>query len=225
MAKFKPRRPITEPEEVLTLAQRWLEPVKKYWKPLLVVGLITATVALGTGINAHLKARKESQATEALAQVNLKTTDKAQEAQALQGLEKVIREHSGTAAGRQAGLLRANLLYRQQNYVEAAKAFESLKDRDPGLAPFVTENLSYCYEASGDLKKAAEVLKPLADQVTGPFEAELWRRLAYLYEKAGEPKEAVPYWKKLLEQPKQHPAVITYLKEKIAATERSGVRD
>ena len=220
MAKFKPRRPITQPEEVLSLAQRWLEPVKQYWKPILIVSIITVLVVLVWGINAHLKARKESQAAAALAQVNLKTQDKTQEDRALQGLEKVLREFPGTSASRQAELLRANLLYRQKNYVEAAKAFESLKDRDPGLAPFVTENLSYCYEALGDLKKAAEVLKPMTEQVAGPFEAELWRRLAYLYEKAGEPKEAVPYWKKLLDQPKQHPAVMSYFKEKIAAAEK-----
>lgn len=221
MAKLKsrPRPSLTEPEEVLTLAQRWLEPVKKYWKYLLVMGLITVAVALGSGINALLQARKESQADTALAQINLKAQGAAPETQALQGLEKVIREYPGTGAAREAELLRANLLYRQKNFAEAAKAYESLSQRDPGLAPFIAESLSYCYEALGDFKKAASVLKPAADQVRGPFQGEVWRRLAFLYEKAGEPREAAPYWKKLLERQNQTPGVVPYLKEKVAAAE------
>ncbi|MBM4273138.1 MAG: tetratricopeptide repeat protein [Deltaproteobacteria bacterium] len=222
MAKLKPRRPLAlqESEEVLNLAQRLLEPVKKYWIYILIMGLITAAVALGAGINAYLQARKESQASAALAQVNLKPQDAAQETQTLQGLEKVIREYSSAGAAREAELLRANLLYRQKNFAEAAKAYESLSLPDPGLAPFIAESLSYCYEALGDFKKAAAVLQPAADQVKGPYQGEVWRRLAFLYEKAGEPREAAPYWKKLLERPNQAPGVVPYLKEKVAATEK-----
>jgi lipopolysaccharide biosynthesis regulator YciM len=221
MAKPRPRRRpgLTEPEEVLTLAQRWLEPVKKYWKYMLVLGLIIVAVALGAGINAYLQARNESRADAALAQVNLQAPDAAPETQAVQGLENIIKEYPGTGAAREAALLRANLLYRLKNFGEAAKAYESLSRQDPELAPFIAESLSYCYEGLGDFKKAAAVLKPAADQVKGPFQGEVWRRLAFLYEKAGEPREAAPYWKKLLEMPNQAPGIIPYLKEKVAAAE------
>jgi lipopolysaccharide biosynthesis regulator YciM len=205
---------------MLTLAQRWLEPLKKYWLYFLVLGLMAVAVALGAGIRSHLQARKEYQAAQALARVNLKAEGQAQEAQAVQGLEKVIREFPDAAAAREAELLRANLLYRLKKYAEAAKAYESLREMDPGLAPFISDSLSYCYEALGDYLKAVAVMKPVADQVAGPFQAEVWRRLAYLHEKAGEPREAAPYWKKLLEQPNQPPGALPYLKEKVAAAEK-----
>jgi lipopolysaccharide biosynthesis regulator YciM len=82
----------------------------------------------------------------------------------------------------------------------------------------VNESLSYCYEGMGNFKKAAAVLKPLAEQVAGPLKVEVLRRLAVLYEQAKEPKEAAVYWGKLLDQ-RPDAALVPYLQEKLAAAE------
>ncbi len=87
----------------------------------------------------------------------------------------------------------------------------------------VTESLSYCYEGLGNFKKAAEVLKPAAEQADGPLKTEIMRRLAMLYDKAKEPKEAAVYWRKLLEKPPDA-ALVPYLQEKLAAAE-AGARN
>ena len=123
------------------------------------------------------------------------------------------------SAAREAQLTRANLLYRLAQYGGAAKAYESLLDgRDPGWDTLVNESLSYCYEGMGNFKKAAEVLKPVVEQSSGPLKSEVMRRLAMLYEQAQEPKEAAVYWRKLLDQPPDA-ALVPYLQEKLAAAE------
>ncbi len=73
--------------------------------------------------------------------------------------------------------------------------------RDPAWNNLIVESLSYCYEGMGNYKKAAEVLKPMVDQTSGPMQTEVIHRLAMLYDLAKEPREAAVYWRKLLEKP------------------------
>jgi lipopolysaccharide biosynthesis regulator YciM len=180
-------------------------------------------VGLGAwGVNARLQEGREDKAVAALALVTPKADLKAPNVAAAQALEKFVNEHTGTRAAREAQLTRANLLYRLTQYGEAAKAYESLLDgRDPGWDTLVNESLSYCYAGMGNFKKAAEVLKPVAEQVSGPLKHEVMRRLAMLYEQAKEPKEAAVYWRKLLDQPPDA-ALVPYLQEKLAAAEAQG---
>jgi lipopolysaccharide biosynthesis regulator YciM len=221
MAKISSRRKVTldNPEEVLNLAQRLMERVKPYAKWVVVAGVVIA-VGLGAwGVNVRLQASREEKALAALSLVTPKADLKAPDAAAAQALGKFINEHAGTRAAREAQLLRANLLYQLAQYGEAAKAYESLLDgRDPGWDTLVQESLSYCYEGMGNFKKAAEVLKPVAEQISGPMNTEVMHRMAMLYEQAKEPKEAAIYWRKLLDQPPDA-ALVPYLQEKLAAAE------
>lgn len=224
MAKLTPRRRVAldNPEEVYSLAQRLLAPVKPYAKWLVLAGVVIA-VGLGAwAVNARLQEGREDKAVATLALVTPKADLKAPNADAAKALEKFVKEHTGTRAAREAQLTRANLLYRLAQYGEAAKAYESLLDgRDPGWDTLVNESLSYCYEGMGNFKKAAEVLKPVAEQSSGPLQKEVMRRLALLYEQAKEPKEAAVLWRKLLDQPPDA-ALVPYLQEKLAAAEAQG---
>jgi len=221
MAKLTPRRRLAldNPEEVYTLAQRLLEQVRPYAKWLVSGGVVIA-VGLGAwGINAMLQTRRQEKAAAALVQVTPKANLNAPDVAAAKALEKFVSEYAGARAAREAQLMRAGLLYRLQQYGEAATAYESLLDgRDPNWDNLITESLSYCYEGLGNLKKAAEVLKPLAENAFGPMKGEVRRRLAMLYEQAQEPQEAAVHWRKLLDQPPDA-ALVPYLQEKLAAAE------
>jgi predicted negative regulator of RcsB-dependent stress response len=221
MAKLTSRRRLAldNPEEVLNLAQRLLEQVKPHAKWLVLAGVVIA-VGLGAwGVTARMQASRQDKAAAALAQVTPKADLKAPDAAAAKALEKFVNEYAGTRAAWEAQLTRANLLYQLEQYGEAAKAYESLLDgRDPDWDILVQESLSYCYEGMGNFKKAAEVLKPVAEQISGPLQSEFRRRLAMLYEQAKEPKEATVYWRKLLDQPPDA-ALVPYLQEKLAAAE------
>ena len=224
MAKVTSRRrsALDNPEEVLNLAQRLLEQVKPYAK-WLILGVVVIAVGLGGwGVNAMMQERRQEKAGAALALVTPKADLKAPDVAAAKALEKFVNEYAGTLAAREAQLTRANLLYKLGQYGEAAKAYESLLDtRDPGWDILVNESLSYCYEGMGNVKKAAEVLKPLAEQVSGPLKNEVLRRLAILFEQAKEPQEAAVYWRKLLDHP-PNAALVPYLQEKLAAAEAAG---
>jgi predicted negative regulator of RcsB-dependent stress response len=226
MAKMTPRRrsALDNPEEVYTLAQRLLERLKPYATWLVVAGVVVV-VGLGAwGVNARMQASREEKAVAALSLAIPKVDLNAPDAAAAKALEQFVKEYAGTRAAREAQLLRANLLYRLKQYGDAALAYESLLDgRDPGWDTLVTESLSYCYEGLGNFKKAAEVLKPLAGEASGPMKGEVMRRLAMLYDQAKEPKEATVYWRKLLDQPPDA-ALVPYLQEKLAAAEAGSKR-
>ncbi len=221
MAKTSARRKsvLDNPEEVLNLAQIWVERLKRQWV-WIAAGLgLAAILLVAWGISASLKQGREGRAAAALAQVRPKLAAPEAGAETAKALEKVAREYPGTKAGRDATLLRANLLYRQKNYAEAAKAYEALlPSGDPAWDNLISESLSYCYEALGDFKKAAATLKGVEAQTEGPLKGELNQRLAMLLEKAGDYQEAAVYWKKLLEAA-GNPAMKPYLQEKLAAAE------
>jgi lipopolysaccharide biosynthesis regulator YciM len=221
MAKISSRRRVTldSPEEVLNLAQRLLAQVRPYAKWL---GLGAAVIAVGLGawgINAAMQANRETKATAALGQMAPQAEVKDPADADVKALSQFVREYAGTRAAREAQLRLANLLFGLGRYREAAQAYESLlSGRDPGWDTLVNESLSYCYEGLGDFKKAAAVLKPVAEQTFEPLKSEVMRRLAMLYEKAQNPQEAAVYWRKLLAQ-SPNPALAPYLQERLAAAE------
>ncbi len=224
MAKTSARRKsvLEQPEEVLNLAQRGLEWAKGQWK-WLALGLTLVVVVLAAWfINAQLRERREAQAAAALERLRPRLAA-AQTGTALaQELEQVVKDYPGTGGARDAQLLRANLFYKMKNYAVAAQAYEALlPSGDPAWDILINESLSYCYEGLGDFKKAAATLKGVAEQTDGPLKGEALQRLALLLEKSGDYKEAGVYWQKLLDQG-GNPAMIPYLKEKLAAAKAKG---
>ncbi len=220
MAKISSRRRglLEDPEQVLNLAQRWLETARRQWKWLAAALVVVVVVFAAWGIHGRMQAAREDRAAAALVQLRPKLGAEAPEA-AAKVLKEMIAKYPGTKTASEAELLRANLLYRMKNYAEAAKSYQALlQGGDPGWSTLVSESLSYCYEGLGDYKKAAESLQPVADQSTGGFHAEVVQRLAMLYEKAGQPGEAAVYWKKLLDQA-PNPVLLSYLKERLSEAE------
>ncbi len=219
MAKITARRKsiMDNPEEVLTLAQVWLEQVKRQWK-WLALGLgVVVIVLAGWFINGQMREHREAQAAAALDKVRPQLAAPA--AGTALALEQMAKEHPGTKAARAARLLRANLLYKEKKYAEAAKAYEALlPSGDPAWDAMVSESLSYCYEGQGDFQKAAATLKGVLDQASAGLKSEETQRLAVLLEQAGDFREAAVYWKKLLAEP-GNPALQPYLQEKLAAAE------
>ncbi len=221
MAKISARRKsvLDNPEEVLNLAERLLEQVKRQAK-WLILGLVVVVVVLAAWFaHAKMQEHREEQAVAALAKVRPQAAAPEANAETAKALEQVVRDYAGTFGARDAQLLRANLLYKMKNYAEAAKAYEALlRGGDPGWDTLINESLSYCYEGQGDFKKAAATLKGVEEQVSGPFKGVITQRLALLLEQAGDYKEAVVYWKKLLDEG-GNPAMKPYLEEKLAAAE------
>src|SRR5512143_2157106 len=98
MAKISARRKsvLDNPEEVLNLAQRLLEQVKRQGK-WLVLGLAVVVIALVAWfINARMQERREAQALEALARVHPKLAAPEAEAEAVKALEQLTRDYAGT---------------------------------------------------------------------------------------------------------------------------------
>jgi len=222
MARKKARRRLPqEPEEILTLAQRSLNLVKPYLRWLLVGGGVVLLVLLGWSTYSYLTYRREAQAQAALEQVRpgLSQPDKADEI--LKALDRLVEEHGGTNAARLGELYRAHLLFQTRKYEEATKAYEALQAALRGkdlmnLRPLVTESLSYCYEARGDYAKAAEILKPLAEETKGAYQTVLLSHLAQLYDQAGNHEAAAALWQRLLNKA-PNPALASYWKERLTA--------
>lgn len=224
MAKRKPRRrtAIQEPEEILGLAQQTLNQARPYLKWLIAGGIIIALIILGWVGSAYLKHSRESRAQASLEELRPKLSQPDQTDAAIQGLDALIRQYPSTQAALMGLVFKAHLLYQTGKYADAAQIYKELRsalgNNDPyGWSPFVTESLSYCYEAQGDYAQAAQTLKPLVDQAQGNYQTLLLARLAVLYDKAGKRPDAEAAWQRLLTQVK-NPALASYWKEKLAGS-------
>ena len=223
MAKRKPRRRAPqEPDEILSLAQQSLNYVRPYLKWLIgggIILLLGIAVWFGSG---YLKQSRESRAQAALEQLRPQLSQTDQTDAAIQSLDALIKKYPSTNAALMGRLFKAHLLYQTEKYADAARTYKDLRaalgNHDPyGWKPFVTESLSYCYEAQGDYAQAAQTLKPLVNQVQGNYQTLLLSRLAVLYDKAGNRAEADAAWQRLLTQV-QNPALASYWKERLAGS-------
>ena len=226
MARRKPRRRAPkEPEEILSVAQQSMDYVKPYLKWLVMGGVILVLGILGWSGYAYLQHSRESRAQAVLDGVRpqLSQPDKAEAA--IKSLDALVKNYPSTKAALVGRLFKGHLLYQNNKYADAAQAYEELRsalgNQDPyGWIPFVTESLSYCYEAQGNYAKAALTLKPLADRTSGNYQTVLLARLALLYDKAGNQPEAASAWQRLLSQA-QNPALASYWKEKLTNSQNT----
>lgn len=226
MARRRPRRrPLKEPEEILTLVQRSMNWLKPYLKWFLLGGGVLLLIFLSWSSYTYYQYRRETQAQAALEQVRSHLGQPEKVEEALKALEGLIRDYQGTAAARLGEFYKAHLLFQSKKYEEATRLYEelhaALKRGDPwNLRPVVAESLSYCYEVRGDYVKAAETLKPVVEEVTGNYQSVLLSHLGLLYERAGNPKEAAAVWQRLLPQA-HNPALVSYWKEKLSAGDQT----
>ncbi len=203
-------------EEVLTWFQQMVKKAEHYGKWLAGGAGVIILALVVWMVVAHYQAQKEEQADAALAAKLPQLGQSQAPAPALKDMEEIIREYPGTAAAREAQLFRAHLLYQEKKYKEAAQAYEAVQGKFPALNPLITGALSYCYEAQGDYRQAAALLKPLAEKSTGVQKGELTWRLARLLEAAGDKAEARRYYQLLVESPPE-PGLKPYMQEKVAA--------
>jgi predicted negative regulator of RcsB-dependent stress response len=221
MAKPRSRRRdfVEQPPEIFSLQLRLLQYLKDNWK-WFAAGLALLFIALAVfGVRVQLQVRHQQQAGLAMARVAPLLSKPESAAEALKGLDQILKDYPDSPAAYEAALFRAHLLYQTGDYAAAAKAYEALAQAPKSLGDtLVADSLSYCYEALGDFRKAAQTLTPAADKAAAPLQSELYRRLAILLEKAGAPQEAAPYWQKLADKPPD-PSLLPYFKEKLAAAE------
>ena len=210
-----------EPEEILGAAQQALNYVRPYLKWLILGAVIVAVVLVSWSGYAYLEHSREVKAQAALDKARPKLSQPDQAEAAITTLNTLIQDYPSTRAAQMARLFKAHLLFQTKKYADAAKTYEEVRSalgsKDPDAwSPFVTESLSYCYEAQGDYAKAAQTLKPLVDGASGSYQTIILAHLALLYDKAGNHKEAADTWQRLLSRP-HNPALASYWKEKLAA--------
>ena len=220
MSRRKPQfRGPREPEEIIGVAQQALDYVRPYLKWLILGGVALAVLLLAWSGYAYFQHSREVRAQAALEKARPELSQPDQAEAAIKSLTTLIQDYPSTQAAQMARLFKAHLLYQTKQYADAAKIYEELRSSsgtDPyAWSPFVTESLSYCYEAQGDYAKAAQTLKPLVDRALGSYQTILLAHLASLYDQAGNHKEARDAWQRLLTQ-SQNPALVSYWKERLA---------
>ncbi len=225
MSRRKPQvRGPREPEEILNAAQKALAFLKPYAQWLIMGSVALAVALMAWSGYAYFKHSREARAQAALDQLRVKLSQPEQAEEALKTLNALIQDYPATHAALMARLFKGHLLYQTKRYADAANAYEeartALGNQDPNAwSPFVTESLSYCYEAQGEYAKAAQTLKPLVDLSSGNYQTVLLERLALLSDKAGNQKEAEDIWQRLLSAA-HNPALLSYWKEKLAQSQQ-----
>jgi predicted negative regulator of RcsB-dependent stress response len=209
---------LKQPDDFISLSSQVIEYISKNLKVVLLgLGLIIL-VGGGWGVWKMNQTQRQEKAAELLQKASLGLSRPETTSSTLEALRNIVAEYPHTGAALQALILQAHLLYQDKKFTEAGAVYESLRGQDPGLEPLVTENLSYCYEAQKEYKKAAEVLDPLIGDAKLPYQGEMLRRQALLYEQGGDIARSLAAYRRLLEQnPKS--TLSGYLKEKITSLE------
>ncbi len=222
MARRKPpARGPREPEEIIGAARQALDYLQPYLKWLIACAVTLVIILIAWSGYAYLQSSREARAQAALDKARPELSRPEEATGALAALDPIIKDYPSTQAAQMARLFKADLLYQTKKYAEAAKEYEAVRaglgsNDSYAWSPFITESLSYCYEAQGEYAKAAQTLKPVADEAHGSYQSLVLGHLALLYDKAGQHREASDIWKRLLSQT-QSPALKSYWQEKLAA--------
>lgn len=116
-------------------------------------------------------------------------------------LEKVARDHAGTAAGAQAAILAADtyLNYQQPDKaIEIARAGAQSMSEKNMLASLVKMELGNAYAVKGDCKEAVKVWGQIIDnKAVGFLHADASLRSGLCYEALNEPQKAMEMYQKV----------------------------
>ncbi len=210
-----PRKPFVKNEDkFISFSSRLLEFCKKNLKILLLGFTLVILAGAGWAVIHKIYQQRAISAAVSLEKVRPELSPSGEVDKSLAALQQVISDYPDSGAAFQARLFKAQLLYQQQKYAEAAAIYESLRGGDPGLEVLLTESLSYCWEGQKQFQRAAEILEPLVKDHKLPYRGELLRRQAMLYEEAGDRARALTCYRRLLGQ---HPdaAFTPLIEEKI----------
>lgn len=164
-----------EEDRFLEWLMHAVEVVQQKWQLFVagVVGVIAVALAINYALGAQ-EANKEA-ATGLLGEVLIAETN-GQEEQAIKMAEQLIRTYAGTPAAAQGMLVLANRYYLQGRYQEAEQQYQRyLSDYgDTDILVYgAWSGLAACFEAQGDLQKAAAKYREYATKHAGAEQTSL----------------------------------------------------
>ena len=127
-----------------------------------------------------------------------------------QGLQAIVDEHGSTKTGQLAKLYLANSYYAIKNYNKALEYYDDISVSDKLVSASAIAGAAACYEAKGDLSKAASYFEKAASKNMTLMQApENLQRSAVDYAAAGKKEKAV----ELLQTLKKEFPTSTYARE------------
>lgn len=190
MAKRYTRKELKRPDQFQTFWTRVYEFLRTTSKPLAIGALATVVVLAGIFLFMSLRDKGRAESSKALAQAlrilnsesgpQLEDPDAQKEAHegdvpkfkteaerrdaAIKALDKVISDHGGSPAGRDALMVRAGVLYDLGRHDQALSDYKTFLSKGPkgNLRALAHEGLGYVYEAKGELDRALEEYRLIA---------------------------------------------------------------
>jgi tetratricopeptide (TPR) repeat protein len=109
-----------------------------------------------------------------------------------QGLQAVVDEYGSTKAGQIAKMYLADSYYALKNYEKASEYYDDISSSDKVISASAIAGVAACYEAKGDLDKAASYFeKAAAKNMTMMQAPENLQRSAVNYAAVGKKEKAV----------------------------------
>lgn len=204
--KIKRKELLKEPDEFLTFSSRlfyWIHTHQRHlaYAGAVILGLFALYMA-GYFYYGHLNKQGQTHYNLAYQTMtsNMKPDNdpkKWEEAERL--FKKVVKDYSLSKVSRLALPEAAYAAYRQKRYDEAISLYANFLHKigdDPQYRILTQIALATCYEAKGELAKAAKQLEPITQDMTSPFRELAMMNLARVYRLEHKQKDA----KKILEQ-------------------------
>ena len=213
--KKKPTRKelLKEPDEFLTLSRRMLQYATAHRKAIAIAAAAFFGVLVVFAGFRYYTMRAEDRAFGLLDQAVAAFDAAAEQSDPAAGqraaeeaFTRLFDRYEGKAAAAVGRVVYADICYRAgapkkaiEMYTEALNAFET----DPALLSLIYNGLGSAWEAAGDLEKAAENFRRVAEGAEAVFKDDAMFQLARIYERMGRTAQGA----KLYEQiPEQYPA-------------------
>ena len=184
MAKRYTRKELKRPDQFQTFWTRVYEFLKATTRPLAIGALATVVVVAGILLFTNLREKRRAESSKALAYalrvLNSESaphledpdapkeqhdadipkfkTEKERREGAVAALDKVIKDWGSTAAGRDALLVRAGVLYDLGRLDDALRDYKTFLSKGPrgNLKALAHEGIGYVHEAKGENDRALE---------------------------------------------------------------------
>jgi tetratricopeptide (TPR) repeat protein len=199
---------LKEPDEFLTLSSRALGWAASHRREINTA--VSAVLALALVVSGYLyyTNRQEAQAGElfgqALAKYDRLAADKAQAVREVSpDFRRITGEYGGTANGRMAGLVYANLCYQAGDYAQAAELYKASLDRfaDQPLIRFqILKSLGYTYEGLKEPAAALPYFERALAVADKALQDDLLFQIGDLAARLGNPAKSEETFKRLLSE-------------------------
>ena len=201
VTKIKKKRPITAPDEFISMPNRILNYIQENPKKVIFVSIVLTLVILSSLLGRHWYKKKKEHALSFYAQAERLLNENKKE-EAIKIFNQILEKYPRMGIAKFSYLKLAYIYEQNGNYKEAISLYESYLKGTKGnnsLRPFVLHAIICDYEKLGKMDLAKKYLRTMIEKWKGhPLSSWAYAQLGLILEGEGKVSEAYNMYKSAL---------------------------